>query len=133
MSKQAPIWRGRTSAALLTSVVSAGALTLAFAGAPANAEPSTTVDALAGRVRRAVANEQELLVDPGWFTELSAKHPRVTHVAAEGEDVAAVDRREERPDLRLAATQGARDRPAADADTGLCAARRSVRPHPSLS
>ncbi|NYF56926.1 S8 family serine peptidase [Micromonospora purpureochromogenes] len=43
MSKHPPIWRGRTSAALLTSVVSAGALTLAFAGAPANAEPSTTV------------------------------------------------------------------------------------------
>ena len=38
-----PIRRGRASAALLTSVVTAGALTLAFAGAPANAEQTTDV------------------------------------------------------------------------------------------
>ncbi|MCM0675375.1 S8 family serine peptidase [Micromonospora phytophila] len=42
MSKP-PIRRGRASAALLTSAVTVGALSLAFVGAPASAEPSTTV------------------------------------------------------------------------------------------
>ncbi|MEH0841863.1 S8 family serine peptidase [Micromonospora sp. CPCC 205711] len=41
--RKPPIRRGRASAALLTSVVTAGALTLAFAGAPANAEQTTDV------------------------------------------------------------------------------------------
>ena len=47
------------------------------------ADPATPVDELAARVARAVANEQELLVDPGWFTEFAANHRRITNVAAE--------------------------------------------------
>ncbi|MCW3844162.1 AMP-binding protein, partial [Micromonospora yasonensis] len=44
------------------------------------AEPEATAEQLRERIRRAVADDQELVFDPGFFTALPARFPQVTQV-----------------------------------------------------